>query len=175
MKNACQLTLQQLNTMTRNAFIEALEGVFEGATWVAARTWQSRPFDDADHLFAVMCKVVRAASREEQLALLRAHPALGAPGDRAPVMSNASRNEQHAAGLDLCTNEQRLELVRLNQAYLGKYGLPLVIAVRGLTVEEIIESMRRRLAQDPDRAHEAAIAEAVRIASGRLTNIIGNR
>jgi 2-oxo-4-hydroxy-4-carboxy--5-ureidoimidazoline (OHCU) decarboxylase len=35
--------------------------------------------------------------------------------------------------------------------------------------------MERRLAQDPDREHEAAISEAVRIASGRLTDIIGNR
>lgn len=175
MNNACPSTMQQLNAMTRKAFVEALGGLFEGATWVAERAWQSRPFDDADHLFAVMCHVVRASSREEQLALLRAHPALGAPGDRAIVMSNASQDEQHAAGLDLCTNEQRLELVRLNKAYLSKYGLPLVIAVRGLTVDEIIAAMVRRLAQDPDREHEAAISEAVRIASGRLTDIIGNR
>lgn len=167
--------MQRLNAMTRKAFIEALEGVFEGATWVAARAWQSRPFDDADHLVAAMGDVVRAATREEQLALLLAHPALGPPRDRAITMSKASQHEQHAAGLDLCTREQRLELDRLNKAYLGKYGLPFVIAVRGLTVDQIIEAMERRLAQDPDREHEAAISEVVLIASGRLTDIIRNR
>jgi len=174
MTNAPQLTLQNLNTMTRDAFVDALGGLFERAPWIAERAWQARPFRDEDHMIETTRDIVRAASREEQLALLRAHPALEAPGDRATLLSSASHAEQHAAGLDQSTSEQGLELVRLNQAYLKKFGFPFIIAVRGLTVVDILDALRRRLEHDPDAERETAIAETVRIATGRLSAVIGS-
>jgi len=84
------MTLSELNAMDREAFVAAFGGIFEDASWVARRAWDSRPFASRKALHRAMTQQVESAAREEQLALLRAHPDLGA---RAR-MSAASTHEQ---------------------------------------------------------------------------------
>ena len=68
------LTIRDLNPPDRPAFVGLLGGVFEHSPWVAERAWEARPFASAGELHRAMIEVVREAAREEQLALLRAHP-----------------------------------------------------------------------------------------------------
>ena len=71
------MTLAELNAIDRSAFGRALGWIFEDSPWVAERASETRPFTTLDALHAAMTSVVTAASAEEQLALLRAHPDLG--------------------------------------------------------------------------------------------------
>src|SRR5712675_1997393 len=107
------MTIDTLNSLGREDFVSAVGGVFEGAPWVAERAWNSRIFEDADSLHQAMVEQVEAASSEEQLALLRAHPDLGT---RARV-SAASGAEQAGAGLDHLTPPEFERLERLNTEY----------------------------------------------------------
>src|ERR1043166_9066681 len=89
------MNIDEINMLSRTAFVDALGWVFEHSPWVAERAWKHRPFPSLAALHATMTREVEAASREEQLALLRAHPDLGA----RRKMSAASSNEQAGAGL----------------------------------------------------------------------------
>ena len=91
--------MAELNSQDRDAFIASVGWVFERSPWVAERAWQQRPFDGLDALHRAMADVVARASLAEQLALIRAHPDLGA---RAR-MTEASSGEQAGAGLDRLT------------------------------------------------------------------------
>jgi len=71
------ITLAELNAIDRSAFGRALGWIFEDSPWVAERASETRPFTTLDALHDAMTSVVTAASAEEQLALLRAHPDLG--------------------------------------------------------------------------------------------------
>ena len=62
--------------MDQPTFVAAFGGTFEHSPWVAERAFGARPFASVDALHAAMVVVVAAASREEQLTLLRAHPDL---------------------------------------------------------------------------------------------------
>ncbi len=104
------LTLPDLNACTQPGFVETLGWIFEASPWVAERAWLARPFASVEELHAAMTAVVDAASPAERLALLRAHPDLGA---RAR-MSDASVGEQQGAGLDRLTPEEFDRLQRLN-------------------------------------------------------------
>ena len=75
------MTLAELNATDRSGFVAALGWIFEDSPWVAERAWETRPFATLDALHDAMTSVVAAASAEEQLALLRAHPDLGAARD----------------------------------------------------------------------------------------------
>ncbi len=77
-----------------------------------------RSFAGLNQLHAAMKQVVNSASREEQLALLRAHPDLGT---RARI-STASSEEQSGAGLDNLDPDQYQLLQRLNTAYRENSG-----------------------------------------------------
>ena len=52
--------------------------MFEHSPRVAERAWTHRPFFSVDQLHGVMAAEVAGARPNEQLALLRAHPDLGA-------------------------------------------------------------------------------------------------
>ena len=162
------MTLSELNACDRTSFVAALGSVFEDSPWVAERAWGQRPFSGLDHLHAAMTSVVEAAPRDEQLALLRAHPDLGA---RAR-MSDASAGEQAGAGLDRLTAVEFERLQRLNGAYREKFGYPFLFAVKGSTKEHIIAALEQRVSRNPDQEFAEALRQVFRIAQFRLEAIV---
>src|SRR5262245_44716058 len=99
-------SLATLNTLGRDEFRQALGGVFELSPWVPGRAFDRRPFASVGDLHAAMTQIVRQASREEQLTLIRAHPDLAGRAARAGAMSAQSVAEQSGAGLDRLTDEE---------------------------------------------------------------------
>src|ERR1700679_1260087 len=104
------LSIEEVNQFAQEKFIETMGWVFEHSPWVAERAWQHRPFASGTDLSEHMNTEVTAASTEEQLALLRAHPDLGT---RAKI-SSSSAAEQAGAGLDQLTTSEYDRLLSLN-------------------------------------------------------------
>lgn len=115
-----------------------------------------------------MTSVVDVADEDEQLALLRAHPDLGA---RAR-MSEASVGEQQGAGLDRLTPEEFHRLQQLNLAYREKFGFPFLFAVKGSTKHDILAALERRLPADRDEEFSEALQQVYRIALFRLQDLL---
>jgi len=68
------MTIAEVNALSSAMFTQKVEWVFEHSPWVAGRTWRQAPFDDVHALHQAMTATMWAASEEEQVALLRAHP-----------------------------------------------------------------------------------------------------
>ncbi|MBD2848681.1 2Fe-2S iron-sulfur cluster binding domain-containing protein, partial [Paenibacillus sp. IB182496] len=76
---SASLSLRALNEAREPpAFAALLGGLFEHSPWVAEQAWARRPFATAAALRAAFADAVRSAPLQRQLALLRAHPELGA-------------------------------------------------------------------------------------------------
>ena len=90
----------------------------------------------------------------------------------AGQLTEASRSEQSAAGLNQCTPEEFAQLQALNAAYRVKFGFPFIVAVRGLTRAGIIAAMRRRLDNTIDEERAASLREIGRIAQLRLQDLV---
>ena len=157
------MKIDDLNSRDRVGFVEAVGWVFEDSPWVAERTWARRPFPTLDALREAMVSVVGSAAPEEQLALLRAHPDLGA---RAK-MSDASTVEQLRAGLDSLNRSELERLTALNAAYRDKFGFPFLYAVRGATKEDVLNALEKRLLATREAEVDEAFA-GIRIARFRL-------
>ena len=113
-----------------------------------------------------MRSVVQEATVEEQLALIRAHPQLGARGRKRLELTEASSREQRRAGLDACTDEEFAELMRLNTGYVETFSFPFILAVRGHDPRSILESMQSRIDNDEERL--AILTNHKRSGSGRV-------
>jgi OHCU decarboxylase len=161
-------SIGQMNNLSQAEFIEAIGWVFEHSPWVAERAWRRRPFESLAQLAASMNTEVEAASVEERLALLCAHPDLGT---RAKI-SPGSAYEQAGAGLDRLTAEEYARLTELNQAYRQKFGFPFLYAVKGSDKFAILEALERRLGSDCDIEFEEALEQVYRIARFRLESVI---
>jgi 2-oxo-4-hydroxy-4-carboxy-5-ureidoimidazoline decarboxylase len=162
------MTIEELDVMDRNDFVGALGWVFEDSPWVAERTWPKRPFGSRGALLAAMAQTVADASAAEQLALIQAHPDLGA---RAR-MSDASSGEQAGAGLDRLTSAEFKRLHQLNSAYREKFGFPFIYAVKGSTKHDILQALETRLGGTPGPERSTALAQIYRIAQFRLEDLL---
>ena len=151
------------------AFVAVVGPVFEHSPWVAERAWAHRPFADLASMHDVMTRQVLEASRDEQLALLRAHPDLGA---RAR-MSAASEGEQAGAGLDRLTAAQYERLRAANARYRDRFGFPFLFAVKGSTASDIVAALEARVDGTWDAEFETALRQVFRIAWFRLQDIVG--
>jgi 2-oxo-4-hydroxy-4-carboxy-5-ureidoimidazoline decarboxylase len=169
------ITLGTLNGMSGDDFRRALGAVFEHSPWVAERAWPARPFATCDALHTAMAAAVRQASREEQVALLRAHPDLGGKAARAGAMTDASVAEQSSAGLDRLSDEEYDRFERLNTAYRTKFGFPFIIAVRHRDKRAILEAFGERLGHTVEREREVALAQVFDIARLRLDGLVADR
>ena len=161
-------TLAALNAADRTAFVTLLTGIYEHSPWVAERAWHARPFADIPALATALDRAVADATRREQLDLIHRHPRLGA---RAP-MAQRSEAEQSGAGLRLMPDEERARLLDLNEQYERRFGIPFILAVRGLTVRDIIANCHARLGNDAATEHEEALRQIRRIAGFRLADTV---
>ena len=162
------LTITQVNQSSRQEFVEAVGWVFEHSPWVAERAWDDRPFADRVAMHRAMTERVRVASRDEQLALLRAHPDLGA----RVRMSEASMGEQAGAGLDQMTPDEHARLQAANAAYRERFGFPFLFAVRGSTLRDVLAALEARLHSTPTDEFETALRQVFRIAAFRLEGLV---
>ena len=115
-----------------------------------------------------MERVLRDATRDEQLQLVLAHPELtGRAGVRTDLTADSSR-EQRSAGLDQCTPEEFARLTELNARYRARHGIPFILAVAGRNREQILASLAERVDNTPEHEFATAIEQITRIAGFRL-------
>jgi len=162
------MTLAELNATDRAAFVAALGGIFEHSPWVAARAFAARPFASVDALHRAMVGAMHAASRDEQLALIRAHPELAGRAMVRRELTADSTSEQSSAGLTQCSPAELARLIDLNARYHEKFGFPFILAVKGWDRAGVIAELARRLECDPAAESTEALAQIARIAGLRL-------
>lgn len=167
------MALAQINTMTAEAAVGLLGGVFENSPWVAEGALERRPFTSAAQLHGAMTAVVDAADEADKLALLGAHPELAGADARKKLISAESINEQGIAGLDALSDRQQADFDRMNTEYRERFGFPFIVAVRNHTMASILETFRARLANSRGQELEAALAQVYEIARIRLEELTG--
>ena len=145
-----------------------MNALFEHSPWVEKRA-DTRP-SSGDRLADLMA-VVHDATREEQLALIRAHPELAGKAAVDGSLTDASAAEQASAGLDRLSQAEFDRFRALNAAYREKFGFPFVICVRRTDKAGILAAMERRLANDRDTEIATALDEIGEIVRLRLESM----
>lgn len=166
------VTLDELNACPEQAFVSTLGGVFEHAAWVAAAAARGRPFGTVAALHEAMVEAVRQAPADQQLAFIKGHPELGGKVARAGAMTDHSKAEQGALGLDRLSDAEFERFGTLNSAYRDKFGFPFIICVRRHTRDSILNNFERRLALPRDAELATAIGEIGYITRLRLVGLV---
>lgn len=164
------MTIDQINALPRDAFVRTVGPVFEHSPWIAERT--GGPFADVADLHARLVATVSAASDDEKLSLIRAHPDLVGRLARERQLTRESTDEQAAAGLAMLTGDETTLFETYNAAYREKFGFPFVICAREHKKDAILAAFPARLANDIGQETATALTEIGKIARLRLNNLI---
>ena len=162
------LSVGDLNGMSVAEFAARFGDVAEHSPWVAERAAGARPFADLEAVTQAFAAALRGATRDEQLAVLRAHPDLAGRAAVAGALTDDSRREQAGAGLDRLTPEEFERFTALNAAYKERFGIAFIFAVKGATKEMILAAFEERLANEPEAELENAIDNVCRIMRFRI-------
>jgi 2-oxo-4-hydroxy-4-carboxy-5-ureidoimidazoline decarboxylase len=164
--------LSELNQASRERFVGSLGHLFEHSPWVAEQTWARRPFADAAALHAALCATMRAAPRDRQLALIRAHPDLAGRLAQQRRLTAESTREQASAGLDQLTDAELADFTARNEAYRARFGFPFIICARLNAKAAILAAMEQRVENAPEAEFAAALGEIEKIAWLRLEDVL---
>ncbi|WEX86020.1 2-oxo-4-hydroxy-4-carboxy-5-ureidoimidazoline decarboxylase [Sinorhizobium garamanticum] len=158
----------------REAFVARFGGVFEHSPWVAERAYDRAAAAGltAGSVHSALCNAFRAASPAERLAVLKAHPDLAGKLAIAGKLTADSRAEQASAGLDRLSPEEHQRFIALNKAYTKKFGFPFIIAVKGLTKDDILAAFETRIDNSKEEEFETACAQVEQIARLRLRSML---
>ncbi|MFM2275281.1 MAG: decarboxylase [Pseudomonadota bacterium] len=172
------LSLNQLNSAPPAEAAQMLDGLYEHSPWIAEQALAQRPFRSLAHLKHTMVKVLNAAGRDAQLALIRAHPELAGKAMLNKSLTAESTHEQGRAGLTDCTPEEFARIQQLNTDYNAKFGFPFILAVRGargagLSKQQIIDTFERRLHGHPGFELRECLRNIHRIVEIRLNDKFG--
>ena len=169
--------------LSREELIAEFGSTFEHSAWIAEAAFGAGAFQgvarsadgtvrltaaEAARIHGAMVEAFRAAPRERRMAVLRAHPDLAGRLAVAGGLTADSAAEQAGAGLDRLTAAEHARFTGLNDAYQARFGHPFIIAVKGLTREDVLAAFERRVANDAGTEFETASAEVERIARLRL-------
>ncbi|CAN7299597.1 2-oxo-4-hydroxy-4-carboxy-5-ureidoimidazoline decarboxylase [Pararhizobium sp. LjRoot235] len=158
----------------RENFVARFGGVFEHSPWVAERAFDKNPRVTltAEGVHAALVAAFRAAADGERLGVLRAHPDLAGKLAIAGELTDDSKAEQASAGLDRLSPSEHARFTELNTTYTKKFGFPFIIAVKGLSKDDILSAFERRIDNDRQEEFETASAQVEKIALLRLHSML---
>ena len=161
-------SIDQINQLTKNDFIDIFGNVFEKTYWIADKAFNSKPFKSFDELLLVIMQIYENSSKEECLKIFNEHPELAVE----KKLTEDSQKEQISASLDRCSNEEFNEFKNLNIEYRRKFDFPFIIAVKGKNKNEILNNFRRRIKNEINLEFNEAKEQVKKIATFRLNEII---
>jgi 2-oxo-4-hydroxy-4-carboxy-5-ureidoimidazoline decarboxylase len=170
-------SLADVNAMDGARFSAVFGKVYEHSPWIAERAFSARPaggFASRAQLHAALVATVHAATEDEQVALLRAHPELAGKEAAAGTMTAESVSEQSVAGLTALSRAEVESLRALNGEYLAKFGFPFIIVARNNTKAAIFGTLASRLHNTREMELRNALAQVGEIARLRLADLIAD-
>ena len=173
--NTSRVTLADINRADATRFAALLGGVFEHSPWVAMCTFGARPFATRAALHGAMMTAVMAATRDEQLALIRAHPELAGREAMAGALTVDSTSEQGRLGLTALPRAEFERITKANHAYREKFGFPCIVALKlHQSRDTVLAEMEQRLQNDRDTEIANALTQIQHITGVRLQKLITN-
>jgi OHCU decarboxylase len=161
--------------MDRADFVQRFGGVFEHSPFIAERAFDAGMIEEPLTALDVhdgMAAMFRTASHEERLGVLRAHPDLAGKLAIAGELTEDSKREQAGAGLDRLSAEEHARFTELNTEYVEKFGFPFIIAVKGLTKDDILAAFETRISNSRDQEFDTACQQVEKIARLRLESLL---
>jgi 2-oxo-4-hydroxy-4-carboxy-5-ureidoimidazoline decarboxylase len=166
------IAIERLNRLPQVDFTTAIEPLFEMARPLAQALYEERPFASYEQLIDRAEAIAQHLPFEAQVAVLSAHPRIGA--NAATVSSLSYREQGYAAEATAGSDDLRRvyqQLGELNDAYEQRFGFRFVVFVNKRPKAEIVKVLERRLQNGRAQELAAGIEAMFAIARDRLGSL----
>ncbi|MGA9377133.1 MAG: solute carrier family 23 protein [Mycobacterium sp.] len=163
------ISLDEVNTMTKDRFAEVFGHVVQDVSWAADRAYEQRPFADTAALREAFQDAVLTGTTEQQQELLNAFHDLGAEDEAGQSLA-----VDHVA-LSNLDEEDHQDVVGLAAAYREHFGFPLIICARETErFDRVLRNGWSRIDNSAATEKAYALIEAAKIANYRFTDLVAD-
>ena len=99
------ISIDKINQLTKNDFIDIFGNVFEKTYWIANKAFVLKPYKSSNELLSTLIKIYEKSSKEDFLKIFNSHPELAVE----KKLTDDSRMEQNNANLDQCSDQEFIE------------------------------------------------------------------
>jgi OHCU decarboxylase len=160
------VALAQFNSLSGEEAEVQLYSCFAHHKW-AARVAAGRPYADFGALMASAEVAWSDLARTDWLEAFTAHPRIGERGGHEPARSGREQSRVMQA-----SDPTLAELAAESRLYERRFGHVFLIAASGRGAEEILQSLRQRMRNDPATELGVAAAEQRKITKIRLERLV---
>lgn len=165
-----EVTMRTINDMGSKEFIQRFGGVYKNAEWAAQEAYECRPFASLKSLSTTLSAMVRAAPHDAQRRVLRSYQGLGGLISVASPAPQAG-GEAIPAGLDRLSPEEFAQFRSMNKSYEERFDIPFVIDFSGLSKNQVMADLERRLRHEPEVELGVALLEVGKMADRALLDL----
>ncbi|MFG2575095.1 2-oxo-4-hydroxy-4-carboxy-5-ureidoimidazoline decarboxylase [Streptomyces sp. NPDC048481] len=157
--------LARFNGLEESAARAALLEACASPAW-ASRVLAARPYASADELYEAGDAATAELTAADLAEAMAGHPPIGRPKPGDP----ASAREQR--GMAGASDRLRAQMLELNLAYQERFGHVFLICATGRTAEEMLDAVRERIGNPPEREREIVRRELGKINRIRLARLV---
>jgi OHCU decarboxylase len=144
-----------------------------GSTRWADSVAALRPFWDVGQLLNLAGRVWRESPREDWLEAFRAHPKIGEKqAEKETGAAARAWAEGEQARAREASDETLGALAQANREYEERFGFIFIVCATGRSAEEMLDTLRGRLHNDPETELRVAAGEQWRITELRLKKFL---
>lgn len=158
-----RVPLATFNAMPVDAASAVLATCCQTTRW-HAEVCRRRPFTSVEELADAASAILAGLGWPDIHQALQAHPRIGSPPQGDDDADRMSRDEQAGVG--------DTSMTLANEAYEARFGHVFLVSAAGLSGEEILDRLRERLRNDPDREQGIVAVELSKIMRRRLTELV---
>jgi OHCU decarboxylase len=163
------ITLDEVNTMSREEFRETFGEVVQGVDWVLDRAWEQRPFEDVHDLRIAFQEAMLTGSDTQQMDLIQAFPDLGAENEYGELTAVDHK------GLSHLEETEHENVVNLASAYREHFGFPLVICARETErYDRVLRNGWARMDNSETSEKSFALIEIAKIVNYRFDDLVAD-
>jgi xanthine permease len=163
------ITLDEVNSMTKDRFTEVFGHVVQDVPWAVERAYEQRPFESTNALREAFQDAVLTGSSDQQEELLNAFHDLGAEDETGHALA-----VDHVALSNLDETDHN-DVVELASAYREHFGFPLIICARETErFDRVLKNGWSRMDNSPAAEKAFALIEIAKIANYRFTDLVAD-
>jgi xanthine permease len=163
------ITLDEVNSMTKERFTEVFGHVVQDVPWAVERAIEQRPFAGTTALREAFQDAVLTGTSEQQTELLNAFHDLGAEDETGHALA-----VDHVALSNLGENDHN-DVVHLAGAYREHFGFPLIICARETErFDRVLKNGWSRMDNSPAAERAFALIEIAKIANYRFDDLVAD-
>ncbi|WP_018530677.1 MULTISPECIES: 2-oxo-4-hydroxy-4-carboxy-5-ureidoimidazoline decarboxylase [unclassified Streptomyces] len=156
--------LTRFNASDESAALAELHEVCASSAW-GSKLLAQRPFASLDALFGASDAAMAELTAEDLAEAMAGHPPIGRPKPGDPT---SSREQRGMAG---ASEELKAEMLELNLAYQDRFGHVFLICATGASAEHMLDALKERIENTPEREREIVRTELGKINRIRLTRL----